>query len=163
MNERRGRRRALGPLSLTAQVGVEHGRGQWRAPLSPKAALATAPLRGGWPSEGASPEPSPAAKPETPRRLHQPSPGGRTLTWSPGTRWAAAKSLEESPPWRGWLKTPEVIATSGVDSPGPRGCCKTLPVPAVQLQRCQNRGDLRQGGGKTPGPHPHLQGRESRA
>ena len=96
--------------------------------------------------------PAPRLKPETPRRLHQPSPGGRTLTWSPGTRWAAAKSLEESPPWRGWRKTPEAIATSGVDSPWTRGCCKTLPAPAVQLERCQNRGDLRQGRGKAPTP-----------
>lgn len=129
MNEPRGRRRALGPLSLTAQVGVQLGRGRWRSPLSPKAALTTAPPRGGWPSEGASPERSPAAKPETPRRLHQPSPGGRTLTWSPGTRWAAAKSLEESPPWRSWRKTPEAIATSGVDSPGPAAAATGFRFP----------------------------------
>lgn len=35
---------------------------------------------------------------------------------------------------------------------GTRGCCNRLPVPAVQLERCQNWGDLRPGRGKTPTP-----------
>lgn len=101
---------------------------------------------------GASPEPSPAAKPETPRRLHQPSPGGRTLTWSPGTRWAAAKSLEESPPWRGWRKTPEAIATSGVDSPGTAAAARHFRLRPFNSRDAEIGGDLRQGRGKAPTP-----------
>lgn len=160
MNERRVRRWALGPLSQQSRWVCSSDAGTGGPHSAPRR---PSPPRLHEEATGASPEPSPAAKPETPRRLHQPSPGGRTLTWSPGTRWAAAKSLEESPPWRGWRKTPEAIATSGVDPPGTRGCCKTLPAPAVQLERCRNWGDLRQGRGKAPHPHPHLQGRESRA
>lgn len=73
-------------------------------------------------SRGKAPGTQPRGKARAPRRLRQASPRGPSpLTWSPSTRWAAARSRGGSPPWRS-ARNPGATATSGVDSWGPAAC-----------------------------------------
>lgn len=77
---------------------------------------------------------------------------GRTLTWSPGTRWAAAKSLGGIAAMAAGGKLQRRSLLPASIRRGPRLCCKALPAPAVQLERCRNRGgfETRQRKGPTP-------------